>query len=131
MNLCGGIAGVSEHEFTFQFPDEEFSLSSRKMRSPTSSQSVASRRDRSTNGRFPIRRQSSLTSRNSVRSSRGVASSSQSLTSPSKASAPKPIGRHDYEKQRARNRSRPGREMKGSSILTRKLDLGFNLVSKK
>ena len=134
MNLCGGIGGVTEHELAFQFPDEEFSVSSRKKRF-SSSQSLVSRREKSTSGRHSLRRQSSSSSRHSVRSSRGGGtSSSQSLTSSSTSKAAlKPIAKHDYEKQRTRNRSRPAsvRGMKGSSILTRKLESGFNLVSYK
>eukprot|EP00535_Pseudo-nitzschia_heimii_P002097 CAMPEP_0197182066 /NCGR_PEP_ID=MMETSP1423-20130617/6155_1 /TAXON_ID=476441 /ORGANISM="Pseudo-nitzschia heimii, Strain UNC1101" /LENGTH=875 /DNA_ID=CAMNT_0042632435 /DNA_START=50 /DNA_END=2677 /DNA_ORIENTATION=- len=132
MNLCGGMVGVTEHELTFLFPDEELSVSSKKKRS-SSSQSLASRRDRSTSERYSLRRQSSSSSRHSARSSRGGgAASSQSLTSAStsKVSALNPIAKHDYEKQRTRNRSRPVpfREMKGFSVLTRKLVSGFNLI---
>lgn len=129
MNLCGGIAGVTDHELVFRLPDEEFSVSSRKKKS--SSSSTSSRRDQSTSGRSSLRGHSSSISRHSTRSSRGsgITSSNQLSTSTSAASALNPVSRHDYEKQRIKNRSRPSRGMKSSSILTRKLESGFNLVS--
>ena len=129
MNLCGGIAGVTDHELVFRFPDEEFSVSSRKKKS--SSSSTSSRRDKSTSGRSSLRGQSSSTSRHPTRSSRGsgITPSNQLSTSTSPASALNPISRHDYEKQRIKNQSRPSRGMKSASILTRKLESGFNLVS--
>jgi len=128
MNLCGGIAGVTDHELVFRFPDEEFSVSSRKKKS--SSSSTSSRRDKSTSGRSSLRGQSSSTSRHPTRSSRGsgITPSNQLSTSTSPASALNPISRHDYEKQRIKNQSRPSRGMKSASILTRKLESGFNLA---
>ena len=129
MNLCGGIAGVEDHELSFRFPDEEFSTSSRK-KSFSSSQSLTSRRDKSTSGRS-LRRQSSSSSRHSTRSGRGggVLSSSQSVTSAPKTSTLNAIS---YEKHKTRNRSRSAHGMKkGSSILTRKLESGFKLVRAK
>jgi len=129
MNLCGGISGVTEHEMAFRFPDEEFSVSSRKKKSSSSS-SLPGRRERSTNGRPSLRRQSSSSSRHSSRTSRGSikATSNQSLASISSASTPKPVSRLDHEKQRTRNRSHLRRETKSSSILTRKLESGFNVT---
>lgn len=119
MNLCGaGIGGITDHEFVFRFPDEELSVSSRKKKSSASS--VASRRDKSP---VSLRRQSSASSRHSGRYSRGQSAASV-------ASTLSPASRHTHEKQRPKNRSH-SRGMKSSSILTKKLESGFNLVSDK
>jgi len=111
MNLCGGgIAGVTDQEFVFRFPDDEYSMSSRKKKS--SSSTTTSRRDKSG------RRQSSTNGKYS------------SLLSRSATSAYDSNSKQNYEKQRSRNQNYPLHGMKSSSILARKLAMGFKLVSK-
>jgi hypothetical protein len=124
MNLCGGIAGVTDDEFGFRFPDEEFSVSSRRKKS--SSSSTTSRRDRSGSGRS-LRRDSSSHSINSGRSGGKMPRNQSSASVPAATT----VSRHDHEKQRTRNESRRSRGAKSFSILTRKLESGYNLVSDK
>ena len=125
MNLCGGgIAGVTDQEFVFRFPDDEYSMSSRKKKS--SSSSITTRRDKSG------RRQSSTNGKYSALLSRGSSKMppNQSSTSRSATSAYDSNSKQNYEKQRSRNQNYPLHGMKSSSILARKLAMGFKLVSK-
>ena len=113
MNFCGaGIAGITDHEFAFRFPDDE-------------SSSTSSRQKRSS-GKPSLRRQGSFGSRHSTKTARGR-SKMASLNSPSSLQH-NPGSRQEYER---RNQSHPLSAMKASSALMRKLDSGFNLVSKR
>jgi len=139
MNLCGGIIGVSEHELVLRIPDDEFNVTSKRKKSLSSS--APSRRNKSTIDQSSLRTPiTSSSNRPSTRSSRGssVMPSSQSSTSTSiSTSTPpfsmlNPVSRSDYQKLKSRHRSHPLRgRMKSSSILTKKLESGFNLVSEK
>ena len=122
MNLCGGgMAGVADHEVVFRFPDEEFGMTSRKKKSSASSTATGRRHS----ARPSLRRQNSSESRHSTKTARGKTASSQSgALTPSSAQTHNP--RLDYER-----RNRSSRGMKSSSVLTRKLETGFNLVSKR
>ena len=118
------MAGIEDHEFVFRFPDEE-SGGSRKKKSSVSSIATARRGDR----RPSLRRQNSSGSRHSTKSARGSGktSSKQSSALISASSVtPNPESRHDYER---RNRSHTLHGRKSSSVLTKKLEAGFNLVS--
>ena len=110
MNFCGaGIAGITDHEMAFRFPDDESSTSSRNKRSSGKSSS----------------RRSSFSSRHSTKTARGGKGKMASVNSPSSLQH-NTESRQEYER---RNRSHPLSEMKSSSALVRKLDTGFNLVS--
>lgn len=126
MNLCGGgMAGVADQEFVFRFPDDEFGLSSsRRKKSSASSTATGRRRDQ----RPALTRQNSSGSRHSTKTARGNEKKNSSRSgglTPSSAATHNP--RNDYER-----RSRSGHPLRGfktSSVLTRKLESGFNLVS--
>lgn len=90
-----------ENEFVIPIPDEEYHLSSRRKKSSSAGRSS--------------------------RSSRTVPSNQSAKQ---KVVALNPISRHDSEQLRSRQRSHLSRGMKSSSILLKKLETGFNLVSK-
>lgn len=104
----------------FRFPDEEYSVSSRR---------TASRKDRSRSGRS-LRRQSSSRSLHSIHSNRSGGKNPRNQSSASVSAVPT-VSRHDHERQRMGNESRRSRGTKSFSILTRKLESGYHLVRDK
>lgn len=101
----------------FRFPDEEYSVSSRR---------TASRKDRSRSGRS-LRRQSSSRSLHSIHSNRSGGKNPRNQSSASVSAVPT-VSRHDHERQRMGNESRRSRGTKSFSILTRKLESGYHLT---
>jgi hypothetical protein len=144
MNLCGGITGISEHELILQIPDEEYNVIpiSRKQKSSSSSTSKRRSKSPSKDKTMLLAQQTSLSNNrpsSRSRSSRGgltsVSSTNQQQNSASSSSSMlNPVSRHDYEKLKSRqHRSQPlttSHGHKSSSILTKKLEYGFNLVSR-
>jgi hypothetical protein len=114
------MAGITDDEFRFRFPDEEYSVSSRR---------TSSRKDRSGSGRS-LRRQSSSRSLHSVQSNRSGGKNLRNQSSASVSAVPN-VSKHDHERQRTSNESRRSRGTKSFSILTRKLESGYHLVSDK
>jgi hypothetical protein len=147
MNLCGGITGISEHELILQVPDEQYNATPRKQKSSSSTSKRRSKSPSKDRTMF-LAQQTSLSnrpsSRSRSRSSRGLTSmpltnqqQSSSTTNPGTPAASSsllnPVSRHDYDKLKSRqHRSQPltSHRHKSSSILTKKLESGFNLVSK-
>jgi hypothetical protein len=146
MNLCGGITGIiSEHELILQIPDEEYNATPRKQKSSSSTSKRRSKSPSKDKTMF-LAQQTSSSNRPSSRSrsSRGLPSMSsanqQQSSSTARPGIPaasssmlNPVSRHDYDKLKSRqHRSQPltSHGHKSSSILTKKLESGFNLVSK-
>ena len=107
MNLCGGITQISEQDL--DFPTEEFNVTPRKARKPSterrSSQDDDARASRS-----------SSRGRDKILAAVKVTSTTQS----GKSGMLNPVSRDDVAKLRSR--------MKSSSILMKKLESGFNVV---
>lgn len=114
MNLCGGLANISEPELVFQIQDAEYDVT------------PSSRRKKPSSSAAPISDNSSSTHRRS--SSRGR---ERSTTTTTTSTMLNPVSKDDIKKiQYRQQRPRPlVGGMKSSSILMKKLDSGFNVVS--
>ena len=120
MNLCGGFTNISEPELVFQIQDEEYDMTPSTRRKKTSSSGAPN----NSNSSGSSHRRSS---------SRGRERSSSSTTATAAASTMlNPVSKDDIKKiqQYRQQRPRPAVVgMKSSSILMKKLDSGFNVVS--
>lgn len=151
MNLCGGIANLTEQEIFLSIPDDEFRMTTRREKSS----STPSRRNKSTpdqldatpsstSRRTPVssggnnQTRSSSSSHNRSISSGATASSTSSETKTTAILNPvsredlkllNPVSRDDLKRYRSRQRGHPLRGLKSTSILMKKLESGFNLVS--
>jgi hypothetical protein len=150
MNLCGGITHLEEQELFLSIPDDEFTLTPRKKTSSAPSRrkkSVPSEREvvspLASSRRMTPESVGNAQSRSSssndadssgtkTNSSNTVDNSSTSMLNPVSREDLKflnPVSREDLKKYRSRQRRVPLRGMKSSSILMKKLESGFNLVS--
>ena len=125
MNLCGGITSISEQDLVLQLPAEEFHLTSRR-RKPSSTP------DRRSND-YKTEGNSSSFAGKSRSSSRGreqnLSANARSMVQDRSSPMLNPVSQDDMAKMRSRQRSHPLRGMKYSSILMKKLESGFNVVS--
>lgn len=154
MNLCGGITNIAEQEFFLSIPDDEFTLTPRRKKSlsapsgrkkPIPSQqnvspSVSSRRmPPEAAGNAQSRSLSSSSSSNNDPKSSATKTKGSNIDNSSTSMLNRvsredlkllnPVSREDFKKYRSRQRGLPLRGMKSSSILMKKLESGFNLVS--
>ena len=150
MNLCGGITHIAEQELFLSIPDDEFTMTPRRK----SSSSAPSRRKKSLPSQRDVSpltssrrmapesvgnaqsRSSTVASNNgpnsTTKASNSVEKSSTSMLNPVSREDLKllnPVSREDLKRYRSRQRGPPLRGMKSSSILMKKLESGFNLVS--
>jgi hypothetical protein len=151
MNLCGGITNVAEQELFLSIPDDDITLTPRRKKSSSTpsrrKKSLSSQRDTSplsSSKRMPPESMGNAQSRSSSSSRTGSMSartkinnnpidkSSNNMLNPVSREDLKllnPVSREDFKKYRSRQRGHPLRGMKSSSILMKKLESGFNLVS--